>query len=240
MRIDLEYQRDGEAYSGKLSGVEEGGGFSISFFNYSFAKMLRALHLVLVEHQTADVVLGRLERPGLMSYTLDEGTLDLLRRDPVAAIKHFSPSFERGTLPPPKRPSTDPTLPSAPQFLRVGSETLADAFGELVLLRQRVGRVECPKCGRYRAECGTGGCILCEVCGFVVPVRGLGQCTDAVEWVQVSVRCLLAARLDRYFLPRAWNSTPPWIYYYDLRSKLEDYLRNKEQVEQQLTEEIRT
>lgn len=235
MRVDLEYRRAGEAFSGRLRGLgDDGSGFSTDFFNYSFAQMMRALHLVLVEYKDAFVLLHRLERPGLVGYELDKETLELLRIDPVAAIKLMSPTVGSSTLPSPKTKS-DKTIPSPQNFLRIGSETLAEAFGETVLVRCRTGRAECPKCGRYRADYAErAGVIACVTCDFFVPATPLGGMS---EWVSVSVPDLLATQLERYFLPREWNKDPPWIFFDDLNQKYQEYLLKKKRVEQQLEKE---
>jgi hypothetical protein len=243
MRIDLEYRRDGETFSGRLSGIDEGSGFSTNFFSYTFAKMFRDVHLLLVEHRDAVVVLHRLERPGLPGYELDRETLELLRVDPVAAIKSMSPTMRLSTLPSAKR-QPDQTIPAPLNNLRIGSETLADAFGDRVLLRCRTstttvpGQVECPKCGRYKAEYfANTGDVSCSACRFFIPARDLGKNPSETGWVSVSIRCLLAAHLARYFLPRGWNETSPWISHEDLANKYEDYLLKKEQTEKQLEKE---
>jgi hypothetical protein len=52
---------------------------------------------------------------------------------------------------------------------------------------------------------------------------------ERVVWVRFSVHDLLELNKERYYLPRVWNTSGPWISHEDLQKKYREYLKEREQ-----------
>jgi hypothetical protein len=122
--------------------------------------------------------------------------------DPAAAIQELSPPPRRVIVRSPVAVSATATV--QPVF-RAGADTLADAFGEEVYLKVRDGRFEDPATGRW------------VPLGFEQKLVG--------EWVRVAITDLLGLPADRFFLPRRWNVSGPWITRAALLEKYEEYMK---------------
>ena len=102
--------------------------------------------------------------------------------------------------------------------LRVGTDTLADAFGDSVYIAARGAEVECPVCGtwcseyheRFQCDCGAQ---------FAARVQGRWAAVDIYELLPMS---------EQFFLPRAWNPEPPYISAADLRALYETFTNERE------------
>jgi len=190
---------------------------SHSFENISFAKMMTALAREARTYEEVEgIVLERKEtsKPYVMSST----EINQLVTDPAAAIRSMTvPDLKVIVLD--KKP-----------ILRVGHDTLADAFGDSVYCsRKETGEVECPFCGRWAPlvtsmseefqmslRCGKCNCRL-------GPVR-----ESQGNWFPISTDVLLECCQERYYIPRSWNKTGPWIGHEDLRRIYEQYKKEKE------------
>lgn len=104
--------------------------------------------------------------------------------------------------------------------LRAGHDTLADAFGEKLYCSTRDNSVECPVCGRWHrisAQKITVGCVTGLLLSY--------EMRD--NWAVASIEELLATQRTRYFLPRAWNTSGPWVSHENLQKKYDEYLKEK-------------
>jgi len=193
----------------------------------------------------AEVHFMRLDqKPQPVAMQMDAKMLKLLREDPVKYITATSPPPIRVDL----RSKTKVAVQDAVKLrpLRVGYDTLADAFGDEVCIRVRFGDggafdAECPGCGRwagfgmkastnqYLLRCEQG-CSNPKAHGTWVAVERLAPLskTENPRWAVVSLKELLDKKYERYFLPRAWNTSGPWIIHEDLQKKHEHYLKEKQ------------
>jgi hypothetical protein len=181
-----------------------------------------------------NVILHRFEVSG--EYKLSESTVQLLNDDPAAAIRSMSH---------PDRKVVIPRIVCAPKdelvtqsLLRAGHETLADAFGFYTYFRLKNGKIECPHDGRWKE--------YSVVTAYNTPgVYYQGPVTDEYstlwfspnivneKWARTFTKTLLDVwkkkGLSRYFLPRAWNKSGPWISHEDLKQKYETFCKEREE-----------
>jgi hypothetical protein len=121
----------------------------------------------------------------------------------------------------------------------VGHETLADSFGEYLYCRGRPEReeVECPICGRWAKVSG----IPWRVDGKPIGMReGLccSSCSTSIamafshdrRWGVVQTKDLLdlSPPPTRFFFPRAWNEGKNWIEYDALKTKYNNFQKDKD------------
>lgn len=223
--IVLTYRREGEAYTGSLVYAVK----TVPFTAKSYAWVMREVHLALVDLPEAEVQLVRDDRPGLLPVKLDPGARMLLRDDPARFIEVHTVAPRIIDMTNGQKPERVAKLVEryeipARSRLRVGHDTLADAFGEVVYLKLHKARVESPVDGRW-VILGA----LEQLLGLRVQ-EALNTEGDLSGWATVRVEDLLAVNTEQYFLPRAWNSTGPWISKATLREKYEAYLKEKRHV----------
>jgi hypothetical protein len=231
--IRMHYGRDGETYNGFIATnapAADKGGIE-HFSGYTFARMMsRLAKQIRLFPGDVGVVLSRKERLGT-NYDLDKDTIQLLRDDPASAIRAMTPpdrTVKMSSVAAQKNIGA-----SMGSRLRVGHDTLADAFGDdvYVLMDLARGVLECPVCGRLKgefAEVSTHsaarmyGCLSC-MNGFIVQV-----CGDT--WATIRTEELIKAKADRLYLPRQWNKGGPWITRIDLTRKYRAFEKEREDV----------
>lgn len=194
----------------------------------------------------AELFMLRLEQKQPMALGLDKDTADLIRKDPVSYIRATSLPAQRVVLRRNSKVGVSDEVTIKPLPIRAGSDALAEAFGDHVYLRVRphpqVGlQVECPGCGRW-----VGFAMRASTQQFLVKCdKGCSKPTSSATWVaieelapaskdenprwaKVSTELLLAHAYERYYLPREWNTSGPWISHADLVKKYEHYIKEKE------------
>lgn len=218
--LRLEYGFDGRkgTVSGKVvrpSGEEE------SFSRIPFSKMISSLSEELREHAVDHVLLLRVDVPHSLVYQLDSETVLLIKNDPVLAIRVMSHDMRPSASEFQKKRETTavatPPLYACVDFL---SRTLGDNVYVAVRRKETV-QLECPGCGFWSTTLPFR--FVCKKkCGLEVPVRLFSK------WAAVAVRDLLPLT-PAFYLPRAWNTDPPWITREQLAEKYETYKKEKEQ-----------
>jgi hypothetical protein len=218
--ILLQYKRDGEAYTG-IFYVNDS--VSLAFGQESFAAMMTYLHRYLVMHAEAVVQLQRTENAKFMPIYMEQNMVELLRTDPAKYIQahtipHRTIDLRKGERT--SKLAESYAVPAPP--VRAGHDTLAAAFGDAIYLSWRNHRVENPLTGRwcFIGELEEAGLTPLEV----VTQEGRG-------WVTVAMEQLLALNdgHDGYYLPREWNEYGLWISKQALRTKYEQYKKDKAQ-----------
>ena len=233
--IVLTYHRDGETYAGSLVYAVPGAApteftnKSVQFADKSYAWVMREVHVALTDLPEASVKIVRDDRPGLLPVLLDSNARTLLRDDPARFIEVHT--IAPRVLDLTNGQKTDRVaklveryeIPARSQ-LRIGHDTLADAFGEVIYLKLHKARVESPIDGRW------------VVLGAVEQQLGL-HVQEALNtegelsgWATVLTEDLLAVNTDQYFLPRAWNASGSWISKASLREKYDTYIKEKRHV----------
>jgi len=222
----LEYRREENSSTGCIVTQIEGSAVSIEKFErITFRDLLTRLARTLAKTAGVPrVILRRTDCVNLFPYVLDRGTVELFRTDPVAAI--HSMTFETPEAVVVKKPQNTPVEPAP---LRVGYDTLADAFGELVYVRTRATSIECPGCGMWgevnvsRTGRGVFTCKRKCASNFRVTI------SLTRLWAAVSVDALLDnEHMTRFFLPRSWNDGRSWISREELKTKYTAYTAEKE------------
>ena len=210
-----------------------------SFVEMTYADMFRSLSELANKFPQAKLVMRRLEQgPDSTALGLGEDTCALIRDDPEAYIA-------QSTLPPQRvvlhlGADAKVTEGVAVNTIRSGHDTLADAFGDVVFLKQRLvegeQKVESPTTGRWVVlECDTDGTYFC--CEWWTNEFGdpegdtdllLPVVQEAEGWAGIPIDKLLSLKVERFFLPRKWNENGPWISHEELKTKYERYLKEKE------------
>jgi len=151
---------------------------------------------------------------------LSEQEEELLRRNPLAFARALTLPTSRVVL------KLGASVGQSVQPIKAGYDSLADAFGDFVYVRVRPGpRVECPVCGRWRASL-VDGALACT-CG---PLKVAGAVTPDRRWLVLATRELLESCRDvqRFYLPRAWNTSGAWVGYEDLKARYEAFTKERE------------
>jgi len=218
--IVLRYSRDitSELCTGELilrsGGVETQDKFSRIFFTRVLAKLAALIKVADVKA----VIVERTDRTGFLPVLLEVDVVELLKQDPVAAIRHFSPTGMSSTRMYTPKKKEEP-LPPAPVF-KLGYDTLADAIGDYIYSqRNKAGELECPGCGFWRSA--KLGLFKCSNCSFTAPVR------ETLTWARFKTVDVLDAPNNRFFFPRKWNRNGVWIFKEDLRALYEEWLQEK-------------
>ena len=239
--VTLEYKRvegtdvsTGRIMSNENGLVTEEGAFS----GLDFKKMLMQLAGVMghwPDEQEIEVKLERTDREGLTPYVLDPATVELIRKDPVAAVQamQFPSSSPSGTV---RRVQRERVL-APPPPIRAGHEALFDSFGDVVYFRVRAHELECPGCGFWGMFISPGLLNDPERAGevvktaFVCPkkckTRIIVTCQQDLGYVETEY-LLKQTRLDRFYFPRAWNGGRSWVTRENLQKKYDEYRAEKE------------
>lgn len=217
--LTLSYRRVGETYEGNVSVGKDAD--LTTFTGYTFAQMIRHLHLAVVQLAPTEVVFQRIDRPGMGSVALGAEMLALVRDDPTKYIEmHTTPHRTVDLRDKPSRVSKLAAKFTPPvQTIRAGHETLAAAFGDVMYLAMRAGRIEHPTSGRW--------CTLSSLADELDLPSVRVVSGDGVEWATIPTAALLAADVPAFFLPRAWNENGPWITKDRLQTRYNDYLKEK-------------
>lgn len=216
--VVLEYRRDGAGVTSGRVFYREGEQESLvtPFEKRTFPQMMVLFAEAVTLLPEAGAIMQRNDRPGLQPFRLDKETVQLLRVDPVMVIR--SMSFPDNTTVELKKKTS--ALPVSP--IIVGYDAIASTFGDEVYARRRADRLECPCCGVWAALSETESRCRSRACAVVVPVTMRGD-----RWASVAVPTLLATDRDRFFLPRGWNKTQPWVTRDDLEFLYQNWLRIK-------------
>lgn len=242
IEVTLAYRREGSTMlsAGRVSVKQDDAPAhdEVSFEHLEYKRMMRELSYALrklPDGVETKVIIQRTDRPGINPYVLDPASVSLLRTDPVAGLAAMSvesPSPMQ-VLENIKKAAAPPTpLPT----LRVGNETLADAFGENVAFKVRAHELECPGCGfwgvyttpRLLNDPDRAGQVFktAFVCHKRCNQRFIVSCHK--EWGFVGVEDLLKTPLAAFYLPRGWNNRRPWVSRADLQQKYDDYKKEKD------------
>ena len=178
--VQLSYRLDSGSYSGDINGSP--------FEGVTFARMMTLVSAELRKGRVG-VVLVRTERVGSLPVSLSEQQESLLREDPVTFIHQH-------TFPPCTVRVEAVVEPES--ILRVGHDTIADAFGDTVYARVEGGTVESPFTGRWESLDG------CPWVSFLSP-------EGCPRWAGIEVSRLLSSAYDRFYLPREWNTHGCWV-----------------------------
>ena len=223
--VDDTHLFDGYLQENKLRLKLEGKTFAELIFELSN----RLLGLVLTSHD--EVAMIRLEQPTVV-HPLNDDEVEMIRNHPSKYIEALSPPPRRIVLKVSDQVSVDASMTVG---IRSGIDTLVDAFGNYVYIKLRVGgSTECPACGRWKAMTMVGSngfgetrCYGDDGCGFFAPSKCLPL--EWGGWAGIKVEILLGIdAIKRFYLPRIWNTSGPWITYEDLREKYDKYIKEKE------------
>lgn len=241
-----ELVNDEHLFHGRLE-RQDGAGTVLNthhFLGLPFHQMMTLVSRWLRDTPEVKVALQRFDQPGMVPVQLVEQLRELLRDDPVAAIRAMDP---RGHTSPPRMPVQGPVI-------RSGVDTLAEAFGERVYLRMQSGCVEDPLTGAFLSLAygpksgwrirGEGNSYLkwlpiqVENLGGSVDdtfletnpqaaAQKLGELMAGARWASCLVEDLLSMPANRFFLPRQWNEQQ-WISRRDLQQRLERFRKERE------------
>ena len=224
--VRLTYRRVGEKYEGSLS-VDGTHTLPSKFKELDFAQMMTKASALLNQHKDAQLLVQRTDRAGMLPIQLEPKLRDMLRDDPTAYIKaNTIPARTldlRG-----ERTSALAAKHQVPRHggLRNGLNILADAFGEVVYAKAKkwaggVWRYEHPATGRW-SDLPTIEYWLQSHDTEVQPLD------DKNGWLLLSVEQLLRANAERYYFPREWNEFGSWITKEQLRQKLDQFRKDKD------------
>lgn len=221
--ITLEYKRVGHSYKGRIlhDAIP-----CLDIEDASFKELMVAVCSKMKADTSARVFLKRVERPGLRPVEIAGAEYEELLSDPEAFAD--ARSTEHRVVHTRDGVSVADTVKLT---VRAGVDTLADAFGGVVYCRmRRGGGVECPCCGRWgvaRSDRNMNGFFRCKACS--AEIIGKAYPTKDGGWWGIDIRVLLQDTTSKmFYLPRAWNTSGPWISREDLERKYEQYLKEKD------------
>ncbi len=191
---------------------------SQSFENLPYRKMMTELHKVAVVNPGYDIFSFRTDMKA-PAFHFPQDMAMMLRGDPTAFINMMTPKPVKvhvNDVGKADQKVTD-AVEQMKNVVRAGADTLADAFGEIVYIKVRADqrRVEDPISGRFVPLDDLRGLLL----------DGFGP---QARWASLFVEDLLGLNADRYYLPRAWNKSGPWISHAELRARFDTYMKEKE------------
>lgn len=222
--ILLMYRRtETDLCSGALCLRDDEAMARVEFDDVDFIRMMARTAGLLQESGAVEIWVERTDRPGLRPYLLDAAITELLRTDPVQAIRSLNPQPVAQPVGTPTRSRTVISQKMAP-VLRAGHDTLADGIGdEVYSARNATNEIECPVCGRWTPTVDAAQeRFWCPGCDVLLSVRMAGH------WAVFQIEELLALNKTRYYLPRAWNKTRSWISFQDLTEQYNHWKKIKE------------
>jgi len=250
--VRLIYGRDGETYHGSIwiqIFPTRGYLHKMDFKDFTFARMMSHLAKIARDYdECTGIILEREEAKG--TYRMGEEEIRQLREDPAAAISSMQVPDKIVVV----RDTPEPTFthPEGEETiqLRSGHDTIADAFGDYVYCRMKEGRVENPITGRWSGLCRSEltrppeQIYVTVYQGDVDRLRTVDPGhTGRLElpwfeagenWLKTRTVNLIAfgvlAGCNKFFLPRRWNKSGPWVSHADLEQMFETYLKEKEDV----------
>ena len=166
------------------------------------------------------------QKPVPIAVELDEVQCKCLREDPVAFIKALSPPH-RVVVRVSDEVHPGDVVRQSP--IRAAHDTLADAFGDYVYFRRKGGKAESPFTGRWQDVVWGDSFHMLDGFGVVYEIESSG-----IDWMKISMANLLSLpkgkkpEETRYYLPRVWNTSGPWISHEDLRRKYEQFNKERE------------
>lgn len=244
--IVLGYSRHKELVEGEhlfsgfisLQGVEGNKLSHRTLTDLKYHQLMTEVSRDLQATPDAHVVLQRTERAGIAPMVLEEETRVLLRDDPVRAIAamNVQPGSKAGGT----------TVRNGPSPF----DAVAEEFGPRVYIRMRNGMFEDPVTGTWLtvAYSSKGKCWLIRADNnksetwlkVGIPSLSLAtKVTDDMEevgaelakscWATASVEDILQQNVNRFFLPRRWNTNGQWITRTELRKLLDDHNKQKDE-----------
>jgi hypothetical protein len=173
----------------------------------TYAELIFAVSEVMKGHSHNEVFMVRLEQPSV-EHALADVEAEMIRTHPTKYVEATSLPPQRIVV---KVSDEVPVGTSVMTSIRAGINTLVDAFGDRVYLKFKDDKVESPFTGRW------------------VPL-GATEIDAQVDgaWVSVWTKALLSFKASRYFIPRTWNTSGPWITHEDLQEKYDKYIEEKE------------
>jgi len=207
----LSYQRVGEYFEGTVGDTP--------FERHSFSDMMLMVSARIIREGVSQLNLQRTDRAGLAMVTMEPAMFELLTSDPAEYVRLHSPPARRVVVRGAPSRASKGTVP----LLRVGHDTLAAAFGDVIYLRIRSGRVESPDTGRWdRLAVVEARMNLRE------PLTVVYTDEESMSgWALVSTAALLEHTQPIFYLPRAWNPHGGWIQSSQLREMYDKYQKEK-------------
>jgi hypothetical protein len=210
--IRLQYERIGERYSAVIF-LDEQRWWSCA--NIDFEEMITDLsRIMLRDGPDCRLVFRRTDGGRLVDYVVPDEERNQIRDYPhvYAAEKHDVTVVVR------ERPVSQERVKI---HIRAGYDTLADAFGDNVYVHHRDdGCVECPCCGRWHARI-EDETLVCRCNGSITSAKLCGS------WVELPTFDLVfgVPGVARFYLPRAWNNSGPWISREALSAKYVKFIK---------------
>jgi hypothetical protein len=216
--LTLQYRRVGETSSGQLIATLNGEIETLKTFEgEDFFSMMQMFSDALRQNPEAGGAIQRVDRPGLLPMFLSTQDIELLREDPVEAVKrmHVPPQVS-------EKPVSDKPVNAVPPLL-AGYDVLAESFGDRVYARIKHGEIECISCGNWASI--SAAFYACYQCGVKFPIADLAV---QAGWGGIDTARAIKAARARYFLPRVWNDYRNWISLEKLTELYDTYQQEKE------------
>lgn len=237
MKIVLAYERRPELVDDihLFDGYLMDGAIKYRLNGKTFAELIFAVSEIMKGHSHNELFIIRLEQPSV-EHPISEEDTELIRTRPQQYIEAVSLPPQRIVL---RMKDVVEVRDEMKTNVRAGIDTLVESFGENIYSRMhRGGATECPRCGRWKASSmkGVAGyesniiITRCSSCDFFA-VSPAWFLTSDGGWVAFYVGDLLrleATKTPRFFFPRAWNTSGPWITREDLQNRYDKYVEEKE------------
>ena len=249
-KLTLLHEREGHAYNGFIVFKDSMGGLIVdTFTGFVFARMMARFASQAIRHPTAALYMARTEKEDLEPYLLDDKTSRQLREDPASVIQ--SMTVDHRVVERVKAQLEDgiKVKDEVKLQLRGGHDTMADAFGDFVYIKLRPHDTdgmqgECPFTGKwigFGANANNTSQLLLKTGrenahADWLPIELVGGSkVENPRWVRVKTEDLLLHTLkdgypERFFIPRKWNETSPWIKREKLGVRFSQYKKEKADV----------
>lgn len=193
-----------------------------SFDGIEWEAMMLLFAEALKKAPDAAGVIQRTDREGLKPYIIGTMELERFRTDPMGAINAMTFHVAKTARPEPVAENVMKPLPAS-------ISALVDVFGDVLWLHAESSALN------------DGYLVECPVSASMVPLLGNhinlpdGQLLLGSEslylkngWFGVSAFELLLKGFSKYYVPRAWNESGPWIDWDELDKKLKDFDQERE------------
>ena len=190
----------------------------VQFHETTWSRALTCFASVLKAVDSNDVTVSRSDKPGREPFRVPAFEVELFRKDPVAGIRLWTAADIVVDTRKSKSPSQMRPLP-------MGYDEKAEFFCENVFVRvdpeQRM--VEDVVTGYWR-----------PIDDNNMYIAGVDHTTKLLDmdkhkyWGEIPVEYVIGLPYERFFIPRAWNTSKPWVTKEVLVQKLSELRTMKE------------
>lgn len=231
MKIAVDYARADECYDAYIvtSNIDTP---ARTLSGVPFKDIIGALHEMLnaADQPCNSIEFSRREAPNVKPMRLPDSLIDLVKTDPVTAIRALTPSPVTVVVKDEDEQDTEPDELSF-SSIQVGHDTIADSFGDYIYARCRNHKVECVACGRWVPVQETTFVVNCNECSISLSGEIVGT-----DWWRTKAHDALNLDKSKFYISRPWNTLGPWISKIELQELIDSFEKEKRECLEQMDE----